>query len=89
MSAPDVSVLLSVLTRDRLVEIGRGVRVSVPASAKKARQMEVLTASEELSWATLLSALRRDELKAACRALEIDDSGRARSVLAERLLRPR
>ncbi len=34
MPAPDVSTLMSVLTRDRLVEIGRAVRVSVPASAR-------------------------------------------------------
>jgi hypothetical protein len=77
VTTPDVPSLLSVLTRDRLVDIGRTLGVSVPVGAKKERQIETLTASRELEFGPLLSALRRDELKAACRAFDLDDSGRA------------
>ncbi len=86
MTIPDVPSLLSVLTRDRLVDIGRTLGVSVPAGAKKERQIEILTASRELQFGPLLSALRRDELKAACRTFDVDDSGRARPLLVQRLL---
>lgn len=86
---PDLPALLSVLTRDRLVEIGRALGVSVPASARKERQVEVLLGSGQLGFGPLLSALHRDELKAACRGLGLDDAERSRPVLAARLLQAR
>ncbi|MEM9553689.1 MAG: DISARM system SNF2-like helicase DrmD [Acidobacteriota bacterium] len=85
-AAPDVSSLLHALTRDRLVEIGRGLGVSLPAREKKDRQIERLVGAGRLEVAELVGLLHRDELKAACRRLELDDSGRARPVLARRLL---
>ncbi len=86
---PDTSSLLSVLTRERLIELGRAAGVSVPAGARKERQVEVLVRAGGLDFAALLVALRRDELKAACRAFGLDDSGRARQPLAKRLLTAR
>lgn len=86
MPSPDVPSILAGLTRDRLVELGRNLGVSVPLSARKERQIEVLTDTGELGYPGLLGMLHRDELKAACRQAGVDDSGRARPVLIERLL---
>lgn len=83
---PDVSSLLSVLTRDRLVELGRAAGVAISANAKKERQVQALLDSSDLQFASVVATLRRDELKAACRVFGLDASGRARHDLARRLL---
>ena len=86
MAPPNAQSLLEVLTRDRLVELGRGLGVSIPAREKKKRQIERLIGTGRLDVPTLAELLHRDELKTACRVHEIDDSGRARPALAARLL---
>ncbi len=82
---PTAEHLFAPLTRERLVEVGRALGVAVPGSAKKERQVEVLVA-REVVFSRLLDLLHRDELKAACRELGLDDSGRARGELVRRLL---
>ncbi len=54
--------------------------------AKKERQVATLSALPSLDLPSLVAMLHRDELKAACRSADLDDSGRARQVLAQRLL---
>ncbi len=78
--------ILEVLTRDRLVAIGREFGVSVSPRAKKDEQVQSLVQSGELQVPALLRVLGRDELRAACKAHGLADSGRARTLLAERLL---
>lgn len=80
------SVLLAALTGPRLVEIGRALGISVPVRAKKERQVATLDAIPSLDLPALVTMLHRDELKGACRAAGLDDSGRARQLLAQRLL---
>ena len=84
--SPSERNILSILTRERLVALGREFGVSVSSRAKKETQIESLTSSGQLRFAELLRILGRDELRAACKASGLDDSGRARAVLAKRLL---
>lgn len=84
----DPAGLLAVLTKQRLLELGRELSVALPTSAPKEVQIERLVRGAEPPMGTLLQFLTRDELKAACRASGLDDSGRARRELARRLLGP-
>jgi hypothetical protein len=83
---PTVSSVLAVLTKARLVTLGRQFNVAVPGNATKAEQAEALASAAQISFPDLLGFLSRDELRAACRFHGLDDSGRARKLLATRLL---
>ena len=58
----------------------------LPASGTKDQQVEVLAASGRLAFREVLGELGRDELRLACRAHQLEDTGRARPLLAARLL---
>jgi len=60
--------------------------VALPPNGSKDEQIEALVARNSIRFRDLLSVLGRDELKLACRSHGLDDSGRARPVLAARLL---
>jgi hypothetical protein len=75
--------VLKLLTKPRLVELARVLGVGLPLSATKDLQVERLGGSD---LPTLARLLTRDELKLVCRAHGLDDTGRARTALAARLL---
>lgn len=60
--------------------------VALPTSGSREEQVEALVSTGVIRFRELLGALGRDELRAACRAHGLDDSGRARPLLAARLL---
>ena len=82
----DFSSLLSCLTRDRLVEVGRSLGVPLPSSARKERQVEAFVEAAPDQLAAVVALLQRDELKVICRQHGLPDGGRARSELAQRVL---
>jgi len=84
---PTTSSILRVLTKNRIDAIGREFRVAVPTASPKDTQIEILTTSGQLPFAELLRWMGRDELKAACRAHGLPDDGRARALLAGRILK--
>lgn len=86
MPAPSTRTVLQILPKTRLLELGRLFAVAVPASGTKEAQAEALAASGAVRFRELLGSLGRDELKAACRSHGLDDTGRARPLLASRLL---
>lgn len=86
MSQPTPRSVLEVLTRSRLAAVGRDLGVPLAASATKEAQVEALAAAPVLALPDLLRSLGRDELRAACRAHGLDDSGRSRPALMARLL---
>ena len=86
---PTIASVLKVLSRDRLVAIGREFRVAVPPAGAKDEQVGAVAAGGLLGFDDLLRWLGRDELKAACRAHGLPDDGRARALLADRLLQAR
>jgi hypothetical protein len=76
---------LSALPKLRLAELGRELGLDVPESLTKEAQVDaLLPALPPLpdSWASL----GRDELRAICRALDLDDRARGRAELAARIL---
>ncbi|MGF1467082.1 MAG: DISARM system SNF2-like helicase DrmD [Sandaracinaceae bacterium] len=86
MEAPSTKTVLRTLSKTRLVEVGRSVGVAVPPDATKDLQVETLLSTGLVRFRDLLQELGRDELKAVCRSHALDDSGRARQLLAGRLL---
>ena len=49
--------------------------------------MDAIAASARAPFPQILTLLKRDELKAICRAATIDDSGRTKALIADRILR--
>ncbi len=79
-------IILDSLTRARLLELARLAGVGGLTGRRKADIVDALTRAEAVPTQTLLGHLRRDELKAVCRALGLDDRGRDKAVLVERIL---
>jgi len=77
--------LLGVLSKGRLVDVGREFGVGVALDAKKDAQVAALVGSGRVRFEALLRVMGRDELKAACRSLGLDDGGRARQALMARI----
>jgi len=86
VSQPSPHSVLEVLTKARLAAVGRELGVPLSAGATKEAQVDALASSPALVFPELLRSLGRDELRAACRAHGLDDSGRARPALMARLL---
>ncbi|HEU4582709.1 MAG TPA: hypothetical protein VFS67_30840 [Polyangiaceae bacterium] len=59
----------------------------VKSSASKEDQVGVLARKSPGSLLAILRVLGRDELKRACRAHHLDDTGRSREELRDRILR--
>jgi hypothetical protein len=78
-----------VLTKPRLSSLARAFALSVPAKGSKDELLDAMVAGSALPFASLLSWMTRDELKAACRLHGLDDSGRARTVLGGRIVQAR
>jgi hypothetical protein len=78
--------LLATLPKARLIDLGRDYGVALDPGQAKEAQVEILVGSGRIQFRDLLGRLGRDELKAACRAHGVDDSGRARPELQARLL---
>ena len=86
MGAPTSSSVLAALTQARLVELARGLGVTVPTSGRKDAQITRLLAGVPLSLPALLGHLYRDELRAACDDHGLPADTRSRHELATRLL---
>ncbi|AUX23319.1 hypothetical protein SOCEGT47_038420 [Sorangium cellulosum] len=69
-----------------MIELARHVGVFVPQRGTKAELVAALARSEQIRTRSLVGWMGRDELRAACQALGVNASSRARHELAERLL---
>jgi ERCC4-related helicase len=83
---PTIQSVLGLLPKIRLIELGRGVGLAVPPDATREVQVKMLAESGLLGFRSLMEVLGRDELRAACKVHGLDNSGRARTALAARLL---
>jgi len=77
---------LEVLSRDRLAQITAHFDLDVEDRRALAAHVNAIVRSRSVDFADVLGILRRDELKEMCRALDLDDSGREKELLVERIL---
>jgi type I restriction enzyme M protein len=77
--------VLKNLTRDELLLAVDRFEVKVEDRRAKAALVDAVAGSKKALLADLLTDLPRDRLKELCRAMGLDDSGREKSALVERL----
>ncbi len=77
--------VLEELKRDELIAAVE--RFELPAADKRVRDLliDALASSRKATLAELLGDLKRDRLKELCRALGLDDGGREKALIIERL----
>jgi hypothetical protein len=85
---PTPNSVLQVVSKARLAELGRDLSVGLPSSGTKEQQVERLIRASNVDLSGLGRLLTRDELKLACRAHGLDDSGRSRVTLPVSFSRP-
>ncbi len=83
--APAPRTVLSALPKLRLAELGRELGLALSDAPTKDAQIDALLPSLP-PLPDLVGRLGRDELRAVCRALSLDDRARGRSELAARIL---
>jgi type I restriction enzyme M protein len=83
---PSKRAILEQLARDELQAIVERFSLSVTDRRVRDLLIEAVAASRRATLAEVLPELPRDRLKAICRALDLDDSGKEKSVLVSRLV---
>lgn len=82
---PSKRQVLELLSRDELTAVVDRHDLAVRDRRAKDGLIEAVAASKKATLPEVLSELPRDRLKELCRALDLDDSGREKSALVERL----
>ena len=78
--------IVAAVTRARLLELARIFEVSGLSGKPKKEIVQAISAKRSVKTRTLLESMKREELKAACRAVGLDDGGRAKAALIARLM---
>ena len=86
MAQPNKRSALTTLTRVRLLELADLFELDLPRATAKGELVEALAHSRRASFGQLLDALKREELKVICRAHDLDDGGREKLAIRDRLL---
>jgi len=69
-----------------LLELARAFKISGLSGSPKDEIVKTISAKRSVKTRRLLESLKREELKAACRAVGLDDHGRMKAELIARLL---
>ena len=85
-SMPSKRDILAQFSRDELLAILNEHGLTVPDRRKKDAVVEILAGSRAVKLDAALGALSRDRLKELCRGLGLDDGGKEKAVIVERLL---
>lgn len=83
---PSKRDVLAELTRDELLSIVDQFELSPPDRRKRDGLVDTVAASKKATLGEILPPLPRARLKELCQAFELDDSGKEKSVLIERLM---
>jgi type I restriction enzyme M protein len=78
--------VLAQLSREELLSVALRFELEVADRRKKDDLLEAVAASKKSTLAEILPELGRERLKALCAAMGLDDGGREKAVLIERLL---
>jgi type I restriction enzyme M protein len=82
---PQKREVLQLFTRDELAAIVDRFELSASDRRSKEALVDAVASSKKATLTEVLPELSRDRLKELCRAFELDDGGREKSVLVERL----
>ena len=82
---PTTRAILARLSRDELLGVLDAYELAVPDRRVKDQLVEVLAAFDQVRLDDLLLTWPRVRLKALCRGFDLDDSGREKALLVERL----
>jgi type I restriction enzyme M protein len=82
---PAKRTVLELLTRDELLAVVDRFDLAVPDRRAKEGMLDAVASSKKATLGEVLGELSRDRLKELCRALDLDDSGREKTPLVERL----
>ena len=83
---PSKRDVLALLTRDELVAAVDQFELSPESRRKKDDLVEAVASSKKATLTEILPTLSRDRLKELCRSLDLDDSGKDKASLVQRLL---
>ena len=78
--------ILNVLPKTRLLEIAREYDVSGLSARRKADIAKALARKRSIPMTEVFDFLKRDELKAICRELGLDDRGKEKALISERII---
>ena len=84
MGRPTKQSALAVLTQARLGELAADLGLDAPRRTAKGALVDLLAAHADL--AGLLDGLKREDLKDICRAHGLDDGGREKSAIRDRII---
>ena len=82
---PSKRDVLSLLTRDELLAVVDRFELAPPDRRAKEGLVDTVASSKKATLAEVLPELSRDRLKEICRSLGLDDAGKEKAVLVERL----
>jgi hypothetical protein len=82
---PQKRDVLQLFTRDELVAVVDRFDLSASDRRSKDALIDAVASSKKATLTEILPELSRDRLKEMCRALELDDGGREKSLLVDRL----
>jgi type I restriction enzyme M protein len=82
---PSKRSVLEQLPRQDLQDFVEHFQLEVPDRRKREALVDALVASKKAHLSEMLEMLTRDQLKELCRKLELDDAGKEKAVLVERL----
>jgi hypothetical protein len=77
--------VLALLSRAELLDVVDRFELSIQDRRKRDDVFETVAGSKRATLAAILPDLPRDRLKDLCRTLNLDDSGREKSALVDRL----
>lgn len=77
---------LDALGVDRLRWLARAFDFELDDTRRRDPLLDVLSDGRRIDFEVILDELKRDELKAMCRAVELEDGGREKNLLVARLL---
>jgi len=83
---PTKRAVLEQLPRDELLALADSYDLTLPDRRAKQGIVDALAAARKLSLVEILGGLSRDRLKALCQAFDLDDRGKEKQLLIDRLL---
>jgi hypothetical protein len=83
---PSKRDILGQLSRDELASVVDQYELSPAGRRKKDDLLEAVATSRKAKLEEILSEYTRDRLKGLCQGLGLDDSGREKSVLVDRII---